>query len=148
MSFRPVTDEDVADLNTLADVPGFTGVTSGTTTYAKMGINVEWKYQQWRSYSQFLHAVIRDLSRNLFSTEWQYRFEKWRPMIAYSQQNISVASDFTAPLSWGRQRLTIGTRYQWFETARLTGEYTLNAEDTGAGSVNNDELLVAWVYSF
>lgn len=147
-SARPVSDEDVADLNTLSDVPGFTGVNKGTTSYTKVGLNVEWKYKKWRSYSQYLNAIIRDLTRNFFSTEWQYRFAKWRPMIAYSQQTLSVSPQFTEPLSWGRQRLTLGTRYQWFEAVRLSGEYTFNGENTGGKSVNNDELMVSWVYSF
>ena len=148
LSFRPITDDDAEDLSTLSDVPGYTGVNTGTTSYAKIGLNLVWKYNQWRSYSQVATVQVRDLIRNFFSTEWQYRFKKWRPMVAYSQQNISVDADFTAPLSWSRQRLTLGGRYQWLDSARVAAEYTTNQEDTGGKPINNDELLISWIYSF
>ncbi len=147
-SFRPVSDNDTADLSTLSEVPGYTGVHTGRTSYTKYGLNLSWKYNQWRSYSQAVNAKIRDLVRDFFSTEWQYRFGKWRAMLAYSQQYISVDADFTAPLSWNRQRLTLGGRYQWLESAKVTTEYTTNREDTGGKPLKNEELLVSWIYSF
>ena len=147
-SGRPVNDSDTTDLATLSDVPGFTGVNTGTTSYTKVGFNAIFEYGQWRSYSQYATTRIRDLDRHLFGTELIYRWGKWRPMLAYSTQTLSVDPEFDAPLSWRRRRLTLGSRYQWLDSTRLAFELTLNDEDTGGDTVNNDEALVAWIYSF
>ncbi len=147
-SLRPVSDNDAQDLATLSDVPGFTGVSVGNTTYTKMGLNVTWEYGQVESYSQYARVKVRELERDLLSTEWSYRYKKWTPIFAYSQQTLSVDPDFTARLSWDRRRFTLGLRYQWLDAARLAVEVTANDEDTGGKSINNDELLVSWVYSF
>ncbi|MBF0280223.1 MAG: SH3 domain-containing protein [SAR324 cluster bacterium] len=148
LSFKPIADDDVEDLSTLSDVPGYTGVNNGTTSYGKIGLNIVWEYKKWRSYSQYVNAKVRDLDRNLFTTEWRYRIGNWKPIFAYSQQNLSVDPVFSEPLSWRRRRLTMGLHYQWLNDARFAAEFTNNDEDTGGKPITNDELILSWIYSF
>ncbi len=147
-SVRSITDDDVEDLETLSDIPGFTGTNTGTTSYAKVGVNVTVKYRKWESYSQYAVAKVRDLERQLFASEISYTGKTWKPVFAFSQQTLNIEPDFTAPLTWGRQRFTFGLHYKWLQHADIAMELTINNEDTGGDTVNNDELIVMWIYSF
>ena len=92
--------------------------------------------------------TIRDLKITLFTTEWGYRFGKWQPLIGYSQQRLNIDPNPLFPLSWERDRLTLGTQYHWEKGMKLVAELTLNDENTGGGSVNNDGFILFWIAEF
>lgn len=147
-SYRPISDDDSKDYATLADVPGYTGVNVGTTSYTKIGLNSVVKYLGWRSYSQIIEATFRDLNRTLFTTELSYKMDSWFPLVAYSQQSLNVRPEVEARQTYQRSRITLGTRYQWKKNMRLAIEATHNGEDSGDGEIYNDEFITTWVFSF
>lgn len=145
----PLSDDDTPDLETLSDVPGFTGIAKeGVDTNSRNGVNLLLEFENllWRT--QFVRAIVRDLDRDLATTELSYTLGDYELIAGWSQQTLSVDPDPLYPVSWERRRTTLGLNYDWFKKSDLVFEYTSNQEDTGGEEVDNDEFLLAWIFKF
>ena len=64
------------------------------------------------------------------------------PVARYNELVVDLPHSAGDPLTWDRRTLTLGALVQVAKGTMVKVEYNFNGEETGAGSVDNDELLV------
>ncbi|MGK5093135.1 hypothetical protein WDW89_14105 [Deltaproteobacteria bacterium TL4] len=148
-SASALSDTDVDAVNVRSEIPGFTGIETGTELEnLRSGINFEMRSGNLRSYNQYALTTIRLFQRSLFGTEWSYEYGDWKPIVAYSQQRLNLDPNPEFPISWGRARYTLGLHYQWDKAIKFAAEMTLNDEETGGDFINNDEFILMVIATF
>jgi 3',5'-cyclic AMP phosphodiesterase CpdA len=81
--------------------------------------------------------------------EIEQRFLRSLMLLArYEELKVRWPKSFTNPVSWDRERLTLGVIAGIRENVNLIVEHHRNDETTGGGSVANDEFLTQLVFKF
>src|SRR5690606_15054753 len=108
----------------------------------KVGVNVEYKIEEWDFFGQMIAAQDGELDRLGWYIEGSYKFDitGWRyidtirPLISYSVLDSDIAPNPTAnngSMTWDRRQWTFAVISELTRNVTFRSEYQLNLEDTG-----------------
>jgi hypothetical protein len=118
----------------------------------RYGVNVDYTFQNFNLFFQYIKAGDGDLDRYAWYLQpsydlhlpwgWNY-FSSHTFLLRYGRLNLQdIEPVFSDSLTWDRQEITLAMISEIFNNLKLKAEYTIDDEDTGNGEVNNNELLI------
>ncbi len=117
----------------------------------RAGINLDYRKDDFTFISQYIDAKDGDLDRSVWFVQPSYHFVlpfEWKYgrgqeiLVRYGQYRLDTSRSFGKPATWDRDELTFALITDVVKNIKVKTEYSIYGEETGDGSVNNNELLM------
>jgi len=110
-----------------------------------------------RLFYQWATAEDGDLDRRGWYAQASWRlsnparwvfFRSIEPLVRYGEMHVDQDHIASLPFTWSRRQWLVGAIIEVARDVQVRAEYAINEEATGAGGVDNDELLVQLFIQF
>lgn len=141
-----LSDDDIAYLGGISTYSG----TMDDDRQQRYGLNFELSAGGGTIFAQYMQATDGEMDRDGWYVQPSYKFKfKNRTsfnavevLVRYEDYNVDLAKDTDDSRTWDRQTTTVAFITDVAQNIKVKTEYYFNDEETGNGSVDNNELLV------
>ncbi|MBU0649524.1 YbaB/EbfC family nucleoid-associated protein, partial [Patescibacteria group bacterium] len=134
-----------------------TAYTSNDDNQQRLGANLTYEIGNFNIVTQYIDAEDGKLDRKAWfiqpsckvelPVDWKYCKDN-RFLVRYGELKVDNTESTGSTCTWDRTELTLAILTDIANSLVLKTEYTIDDEETGAGDVNNNELLIWLEYAW